>query len=302
MGRKHLPSKKFIHSVIAITACGTIVFLITNLFSSKSYFFSSKKDGKIQTEKLTINELVQKDTDGDEIADWEEALWGTDKNNKITFDNLPDPVYIENKKKELGVDESVNEEGLTETEKFAREFFATYVAMKESGNIDQNTINNFSSALGQKIINPTMLDIYSEKEIKITEEDNKETGDAYYQKVKELFDSYRTQGIGEELNILSNELTENSTTVSKESNNQLIKISEAYKDFAKNVIETEVPKSLATYHLKIANSSNNLGISIFDMTKVKNDQIVGLSGISKYQEYSNELLNAVEELEAFLKE
>ena len=45
--------------------------------------------------------IIVVDTDGDGIADWEEALWGTDKNKKITFNDTPDATYIENKKKEL---------------------------------------------------------------------------------------------------------------------------------------------------------------------------------------------------------
>ena len=38
----------------------------------------------------------------------------------------PDNVYIENKKKELNIEQELNDTTLTETEKFAREFFTAY--------------------------------------------------------------------------------------------------------------------------------------------------------------------------------
>jgi hypothetical protein len=299
MEKKYLPSKKFIHSIIAIIICGVVVLVISNIFSSKSSFFSSKKEGKIQVEKLTVNELIQNDTDGDKVLDWEEALWGTDKNKKATFEGIPDLAYIESKKKDLKVDKNITSDNLTETEKFAKEFFSTYTAMKASGQIDKETINNFSNALGQKIVNPTVIDSYLIEDIKINNEEDKYS---YYLKIKEIFEKYRSFGLGEELNIISNELTSNSETLSPDSQKKLTEIAEAYQNFAKEVIETKTPENTKDYHLKIANSSNNTGISILSMTKVKNDPIVGLSGISQYQQYSDELVKTVENLETFLKE
>ena len=61
-----------------------------------------------------------------------------------------------------------------------------------------------------------------------------------------------------------------------------------------------VPQSLADYHLRIANSANDTGISVLNMGKVANDPIVGLSGLSQYQKYSDNLVKAVTDLETFL--
>ena len=108
----------------------------------------NKNNTALKVENPTLPDLIQRDTDGDGVPDWEEALWGTDKNKKITFNDTPDATYIENKKKELKIEGNVIADAtkLTETEKFAREFFTSYSAMKSSGQIDQNTINDFSSA------------------------------------------------------------------------------------------------------------------------------------------------------------
>lgn len=116
-------------------------------------------------------------------------LFGVQTKTKITFNDTPDATYIANKKKELKIEGSVLADAtkLTETEKFAREFFTSYSAMKSSGQIDQNTINDFSSALGQNIVNPTLVDRYTETDVKINNVDNPASKQKYYFEVKTLF-------------------------------------------------------------------------------------------------------------------
>ena len=61
------------------------------------HFFNKKDESKLSTQKLTINQLLQKDSDGDGVMDWEEGLWGTDPNNTKTFEGIPDAEYIKTK-------------------------------------------------------------------------------------------------------------------------------------------------------------------------------------------------------------
>ncbi|PJC49613.1 hypothetical protein CO033_00560 [Candidatus Nomurabacteria bacterium CG_4_9_14_0_2_um_filter_32_10] len=258
-----------------------------------------KSNTPLKVENQTITELIQNDTDGDGIADWEEALWGTDKNKKITFSDMPDATYIENKKKELKIEGSVNEKNLTETDKFARKFFTSYSAMKSSGQVDNEAINNFSSALGQKIVNPNLIDKYNETDIKINSIDDNSSKLKYYENIKKLFKSYQSVGIGNELYIVSQGLASSSSSDTSQYA-KLSTIATAYQDFAKKVIETRVPKSLTDYHLRIANSANNTGISVANLGKITNDPIIGLSGLSQYQKYSDDLIKTVADLEAFL--
>ena len=305
---KYLPSKKFILIISAGVVLAVVIFMIFFMSSSGENFITGdkKENSALKIENQTIISLIQNDSDGDGIADWEEALWGTDKNKKITFNDMPDATYIENKKKELKIESSINETKLTETEKFAREFFSSYSAMKSSGQIDSDTINSFSNALGQKIVNPALIDYYKETDVKTSTLDNVATKQKYYQDMQKLFESYKSAGIGDELGIVSNGLalqSTNETTDSIEQDSKLSIIANAYQDFAKKIMEMNVPQSLVIYHLLIANSSNNTGISVANMEKIINDPIVGLSGLSQYQKYSDDLVKAVANLEtALLKE
>ena len=165
--------------------------------------------------------------------------------------------------------------------------------MKTAGN-SADAINNFSEALGQKIIYPDLIDSYTEKNIKINEKTDKATTTKYYNDLKKIFGGYQAKGIGDELPIVADGIT---SAKAEANNNKLVTIASAYQDFAKKIMEMSVPKNLTSYHLAIANGANNTGISILGMTKISSDPIIGLSSLSQYQKYSDALVQAVNDLE-----
>jgi len=298
MKKDYLPSKKFIYSIGLILGIG-LLFLGISILISKKDHFSSSKDSKLETKDISVNDLLQTDTDGDGVADWEEALWGTDPNKTATF-GIPDATYIANKKKEMNIaDDAGDGSNLTETDKFAREFFATFTAMKQSGG-DSTTINSFSNSLGEKISDPTIIDQYSINDAKTDNDNSLNNQQKYYNTVKKLFNSYQAAGLGDELSITANDMTDPSAETKDTEDAQLVSIGNAYKDFAKKMLDITVPEMLIQYHIKIANSANNTGISVANMAKIANDPVVGLSGLSQYQKYSDELVANVNSLEANL--
>ena len=83
--------------------------------------------GGLAYDTTILEDLMNKDTDGDGLLDWEEGLWGTSPDKKDTNDDgVPDNTEIAKLKTELrqntGGDVSViqNEENLTQTDKFSR--------------------------------------------------------------------------------------------------------------------------------------------------------------------------------------
>lgn len=299
--KKYLPSKQFSKIMISSMAVILVVFLIF-YFASKKESFKSKNEGNgLAVGEQTVLELIEADTDLDSIPDWEEALWGTNKNKPRTFDDTPDGVYIENRKKELNIEQEQNDKTLTETEQFAREFFTAYTALKASGQVDDEAINNFSNAIGQKVVNPDLIDRYTEDQAILTNTDDTTEKENYYETVKKIFDGYRKAGLGEELDIVNKGLIDYSSTGGNADYQKLATISTAYREFAEKVMKVSVPRSLLEYHIRIANSSNNLSISVGNMIKVINDPIIGLSGLSQYQKYSGDLVKAVEDLENALE-
>lgn len=302
--KKYLPSKKFSIVIISAIVITGVVFGIFYYFS-KSKSFNKEKKGVIVENTLieskTIQELIESDVDGDGVLDWEEALWGTDKNKKVTFDGKSDSAYIADKKKELNIETDLNnEKNLSQTDIFARQFFSAYTALKASGQADSSIINNFSNALGESVSNPNLIDIYSEKDIKKALVDNENSKIDYYNVLKNAFEKEKKSGIGDEINIISGGILEYESTGNEGKYQQLNIISEAYKNFAKKIIEVPVPESLVEIHLKIANSAYNTGISVENLSKINTDPIIGIAGLSQYQKYSDSLVSAVNNLDAVL--
>ena len=301
---KYLPSKKFTYLIIGVVVLGLISFGISSLFFSKNSYTALSKKAELKNEKITINNLLQKDSDGDGVMDWEEALWGTDPNKEISFDGITDSDYIKQKRADLKISNeselTTSEDGLTETDKFAQQFFASLSAMKQSGQIDKNTINNVSASLGQNIVDPNLIDKYTEKDIKLNANDGVDIQNTYYANAKKTFEKYTEEGLGDELEIVSTIVGSENTENSQDSINKLIIIADAYQEFAQKMVELEVPKSLAQYHIQIINNANNTGISVRNMIKVIDDPIIGLSGLSQYQKYSDDLIASVENLKIIL--
>ncbi|MCX6753130.1 MAG: hypothetical protein NTW62_02185 [Candidatus Nomurabacteria bacterium] len=291
-----MPSKK-IKIVLFIFIFLLVILFIFLKSSTKSSFFSKKDNLEVQNS--TINDLIAKDTDGDGIPDWEESLWGTDKNKVSTFTGTDDKTYIENKKKELSLSNASSTDNLTETQKFSRDFFTAFMSMK-TGQVDNTTINSFSAALGQKVADPNLTDQYTEKDLKLDVSGDLNKQKKYYMSIQSLFEQYQLSGLGDELDIVSQTLASGDDTNKATQIMQLLKISDAYKGFASKIMDLEVPEKLKNIHLRIANSSNNTGISVLNMSKIIGDPVVGLSGLSQYQKYSNDLIIAAGDLETTL--
>lgn len=285
--RKFLPSKRFAIWATSLCACAFVVFLIFS-YNNKKHSVVNKN-----TTNGTLSDLLQLDTDEDGVYNWKEALWGTDENKKVTFGEIPDAVYIKQKEDALKTEEGQDIKTLNETEQFAREFFASYVALQAAGESTE-TIKKIGEKIGEKIGDPTLENKYSKKDLNISSEDNYLTTKTYYEHLQELFDKYRNSGMGEEINIVNSGVISNGT---KESFSRLNKISKIYKDFAVELINVPVPETYAEQNLKIANAAHNTGVSVLGMINVTDDPIVGLNSLAQYKKYSEELASSAGELE-----
>jgi hypothetical protein len=295
---KYLPSKKFLYFSSSLLVVAIVFFIAFRLFSNKGSF-STNKEEKLLVKSSTIDELIQRDSDGDSVLDWEEALWHTDPQKKSTFEGINDADYIKSKRSELKIDDTTSDKSgkETETERFAKDLFATYSAMKTSGQVDDATLSNFFSALGQEVTDPSIVNQYTLDDIKISENNEDSDQEDYYIATGLLFEKYKNDGVGSEL-----ETTEIMASTGKASSeeNKLVKISAAYKKFAKEMLSVETPSSLAQYHIQIINNANNTGIAVLNMSKIISDPIVGIEGISQYGKYSEDLITSVKSLESFL--
>jgi len=293
--KKILPSKQLgIFMLIGVIII-SLLFLFLFVFSKNEKFTSKKSRALL--ENKTVADLIQADTDSDGILDWEEVLWGTDKNNKMTYPPLSDIDYVSDKRKELKLEQDMTSDSVaeTETDKFAREFFTSYLSLR-SGGVDKELIDNFSNSVGQNLTKPNLINKYTLKDVEKTLVNTPDEKIKYYTKLSEVFEKSKEAGIGDELEIVSQGILIYDATESANFD-ELLLISDAYNQFGEDIMTIPVPESLVTYHLNMANASNNTGISVANMIKVVDDPVVGISGISQYQQYSEDLIKASEDMQ-----
>jgi len=90
---RYAPSKKFILFILALLVLGGVFWILRNNNSNRKQ--ANNNDLKQQYNGPVIAEEIAKDSDGDGLKDWEEALWKTDPNNPDTDgDGTPDGQEI----------------------------------------------------------------------------------------------------------------------------------------------------------------------------------------------------------------
>jgi hypothetical protein len=247
---------------------------------------------------ISLNNLVQKDSDGDGIFDWEESLWGTDPYNKSTNEGVEDKDFVEKKKKEMAAnneDENgiSNEENLNETEKFSREFFATVTALKQSGNLNEGSVSNIANVVGEKMSNSNLPNKYRITDLKKTYDVTAKNQEDFYNTVGDIYEKYRDQGLGTELDNMD-------TSTGESDDPELARISQVYLDFSKEVADLPVPSNLTQNALDILNGAYNTGLAIKNLAQMIDNPLVGLIGLTQYQKWSEQFINSSEDLETYL--
>ncbi len=272
-----------------------VVFLVVIFFIKNKTTFKNNLNPVLENQENgltysteTLEDLVNKDTDGDTILDWEESLWGTDPTNKETTPGTSDKVAIEKLKAEQaengedkgGTDSAgQSEENLTQTDKFSREFFTTIATLNQSGEMDQATIDALGISLAERIQNATPVKIYTIKDIKIKNSDDVQAIQKYSDTLTNIYVKYSA---GKEVPEVLEKL------VADEENMSILKeldpIINRIKKIIAELLKMEVPPSIATLHLDLLNNSQRLLENISDVRLLDSDPILAIGAISQYWE------------------
>lgn len=298
-----------------------VLFLVILFLFKKTSLFQSTETFKQETAPnngltvdntdLTIEDLVDKDTDGDGIPDWQESLYGLDPTKKETTPGTPDSSALsklrttqENTGKTTiqggGNASATNTETLTQTEKFSRELFAIVVASSQNGAMDQATIDALSASLAEKMQNPNPRKIYTISDIKIINDDNFKAfmnyinaSDSIHKKSPTI--KYTAFDVLQEFSKDEN----NPDTSVLVKLDPIITQTNAIKDA---MIKTNVPKSLSTLHLNVINSLERLSENLNDIKLFDTDPVVSLGGISQYSQNTNTLLSDIANLQNIIQQ
>ncbi len=286
---KYLPSKKFFK-----IASGVLVLIVLGYFGflyNKTY--NAIKNPEITTVTTPVKDVIEKDTDNDGVRDWEEALWGTNPENPSTF-GMPDKDYIEKKRQEIAALNQINTqttsgaEPVNDTEKIAREFLSTIIALQQSGSFNQENISKLAQKFATDIGQTAAIDNrYKDTDLSLSGEST-EAKKAYYLNITKIIAVAKSGGMGGELNTISDFFSQENSD-----NTPILSLSNTYSKLASALLKTSVPPSAKTFHLDLLNLSFAMSTIFKNISATNDNPIVALVGVSQYQNYESKLESSI---------
>lgn len=280
------PSKK------KILIISSIILVCGGLFLGLRYNSVKTKELNLKVKnQTTVADLVDRDTDGDGLKDWEEVLTKTDPNKADTDGNgVSDFKQIRGN--------STETKTLTQTEKFNQDLLATLVSLDRAGALNETSIANISQELADKIKNESLPDKFSKGDLKIVPSTNKNAV-SYAKKILSILSDKSQKKLGSELSLTADYL---SGKIDKNKfQGELKIISDSYKKLGVSASVLEVPENAKDIHYLFINNSYNTGVSLELLIQLKDDPLNGVIGIENYRNFSSRFLVSLEEIAKYFQ-
>ncbi len=284
--RKVIENKIFWTIVVAI-----IIVSFSFVASRPKKDVSEKTAGSeaVQTTReISLNELVNKDSDKDRVKDWEEELWGTDPYNPDTLGRgFGDLAEINKKRATLPKTATDTKNGnLTETDAFTQQLFASIMALKQDGSMTDETMSDVSSSIVENLKKEAEeKQYYALSDLKIVPAGTSSVI-SYQKDMARVAKKYSNAGLGKEITALAKAVDKKDSGSLK----GLDKTTTIYRHLLDETLSVTVPKNLAPNHLIIVNSYRNIIESLGNAEKIFSDPIVGLVEVARYRNSSNLLI------------
>ncbi len=291
--QKYLPSKQFVRIILITLFLGSLVFLVGKILNKKTVWQS--KSGEELVKLIKEDDFFSQDTDEDGLYDWEESLWSTNPALKDTdSDGVDDKKFVENKRKEIDVDETYKSDSNNETEVFAKQFFTTASVLSQSGSFNQETIDQFSQGVGKSISNFTIKDKYNLGSLKLSGI----SAENYYKNFEALYNSLPHKEVRELENIaLLIQNPEDTTAL-----DNIAKINLMYSKLEDGLLAMEVPYNASGGHLFLLNNINKVAIVILESRNIEYDPLKVTTYLSKYDEYSKNVSSSLSTLASYFNQ
>ncbi len=277
-----------------------VLFLSKNtsiLKNTISFVRGDQENGLITYENITLGDLVNKDTDGDGVLDWEESLYGLDPTKKETTPGVSDSIAIEKLKTQQvqqGLPLLENEggqsmENLTQTEKFSRELFAAVTAASQGGALDQATIDQLVASLAGKIENPVVRKVFLASDLNIIKDDSVQAIKNYLDLVNKIEAQYPIKG---SVASVLEKFVADENNVNISALKELDLIIKPLQGGIDESLKIKVPQSLVSLHLDSLNALERVLENLNDIKLFDTDPIMSLGAISQYDKNATLLESA----------
>lgn len=236
------------------------------------------------------------DTDNDGLADWQEALYGTDPKNprsvrstltdgEAVAQGLATPHYAGQPKEAASepVDIADSIPGSTAapdslTDQFAILFFNNYMASRGDGALSEAQAQTFVQGAIKKLIEAQKpSNQFSSSEMKVSGKGSAALV-AYAAQVEQAFAKNTVQLPYDEMTYFSDAVKKDDAVALA----HVAEIAEAYRNIALAISTISVPQEAAQAHLAFVNATARLAVTIGDLAALKEDPIRSMLGLGVY--------------------
>lgn len=291
MKTSFLPSKTFlIRGGIATGVVAVILMSQTNWFHT---LFHKKGAAPLAlSPDTTLGDLVQKDSNGNGIPDWQERLWGLDPTTLYT-NGTPNASVIAQKQKAAGVSATISGSSENNTDKLARDLFALSTTLGANQSVDDSTLASVAGELGRQITIDINTSTYKSSDIH-TIPTTATSLRTYRTRLQTTLTKYGADAPNIEIVLSALEKGDFSNL------EQLSAAATQYASVAKSLKSIPVPIGVAAFHLDIMNGFAGMAKSFVYLKDIDTDGLDALSGLAVYKNYSQLFSNAVTNLNEYL--
>ena len=296
------PSKKIIVLLFAVIIIAGGTFAVSKYKERPKPYENPTASLITETDKIATA-----DTDRDNLMDWEEELWKTDKNNPDTdADGTEDGEEIHSGRNPLvkgpndKLDEgtlaskinATSEQDLSETDKFSRELFVRFVASRES-NPTPPTEAEYAIFVENALLKQNSQEktrVYGAGDFKVVNTEDEVSIRAYGNELGKILTKKPKKPLEHEMIILGRAIENDNPA-------ELVKLEDnvaEYRRIKADLLAEGVPKSALPWHIELTNATEAMIGSITSMQIAWSDPIKALPGIGKYTDNSTNFLLSIQ--------
>lgn len=245
----------------------------------------------------SVADLINKDSDRDGLKDWEEALYGTDPNNKDSNNNgVLDGTEVHKQNTDKN-NSSSGQPTTSTTEQFGQQFFVAASALKNAGKFDPETVRDTAKIIYSNIKQEEIRPLYTINDLTIIKNASDTEILTYSKNLGTIIQKYSKYNLGQEIAVISTSLETSDQTLQT----KLIPYVNAYTNIAKETVEIAVPEKIADLHLDLINNYRGIADSLKIVGQIFSDPLLSMNGLSQYLSYSNKLVETAKTLEIYFK-
>lgn len=301
-----MPNKKRLLVFVSfLLAAGAIIFFAARA-AKKETVYGTPVEVAVGKAVAVLN----KDSDNDQLMDWEEELWHTDPRNSDTdSDGTKDGEEIRQGRNPLvaGLNDALDEETLktkvnetrpedeTRTAQFSRTFFNRYLELRRQsgGKLSPDALTTLISGAVAETQKTAAVKTYGRDDIK-EEGTGLEALHAYGNRLGGLLRVHSTAGLEEPVAVVTRALEEGA----KDELEKLVPHLETYRAFISAAHALSVPTEAVAAHLAILNAMEGVHAGLAGIQALYTDPLNALPSFALYQESAAKLLDAFRKLQA----